>query len=155
MTYCRPYCLYIHALRISCISPILCAYHTIYENPASYCHNIGCTYISHGTWSHAHISRAEQYTDKSNYFFSTSNIQFSTQICHSAFRYLTGSHNMRQIVSQICISTFVHLRRLRGGISGRHRYVLSMLYIWVTLYCAYSYIAYVYYCISQHIAYIS
>ena len=44
-TYCRPYCVYINTQRISCISPILCAYHTIYENPASYCHHIDFTYI--------------------------------------------------------------------------------------------------------------
>ena len=48
------------------------------------------------------------------FFFSTSNIQFSTQICHSALRYFTDSHNMQQISSQICISKFLHLRRHIG-----------------------------------------
>ena len=63
------------------------------------------------------LSRAEQYTDKSSCFFSTSNIQFSTQICHSALRYFTDSHNMQQISSQICISKFLHLRRHIGKTS--------------------------------------
>jgi len=109
--------------RISWISLILCASHTIKENIASYRHHIDCTYIWHGTWSHTHISRAEQYTDISTCFFRLAIYRYSTQISTIS----PICNNTRQISSQICISTFLHLRR---HIATTSICALDVVYMW-------------------------